>query len=90
MVESLDEVKAFGAPNADFVRHNFYNKDDVPRSPLKPLSATYAERVIDDLPMNSGGILTSWNPLSDGKYSKDRDIIRPLSWKITALLEHAP
>jgi hypothetical protein len=62
---------------------NFYDRDDVLGFPLAPVAPAYrdlAERgELVDIEMNSGGLLTSWNPLSHERYWTDRDFVRPVA-----------
>ncbi|WP_188454228.1 chemotaxis protein [Virgibacillus oceani] len=57
---------------------NFYDKDDVLSFPLKALNDIFQTHVTDDVAVNAGGLLTSWNPLSHIKYSSDNDVIEPI------------
>ncbi len=52
---------------------NFYDPDDVLGYPLKPINKAYRAVVNRDIPINVGGILSSWNPLSHNKYWTDND-----------------
>jgi hypothetical protein len=54
---------------------NFYDADDVLGYPLKPLSASYEAAVTADIPINVGGLLQAWNPLSHSGYWSDDDFI---------------
>ena len=66
---------------------NFYDSDDVLGWPLKPLSASYAEAVTEDLEVNVGNILTSWNPANHAAYWTDDSVIKPLAYLVASLLE---
>ena len=55
---------------------NFYDADDVLGYPLRQLSNSY-KRLVKDNHINSGGLLTSWNPLSHNGYWTDNDMTRP-------------
>ncbi|MFD1037585.1 chemotaxis protein [Virgibacillus byunsanensis] len=57
---------------------NFYDKDDVLAFPLQGLNSAYEAAVTKDVPVNAGGLLTSWNPLSHLKYDSDKDVIKPI------------
>lgn len=57
---------------------NFYDKDDVLAFPLKGVNESYAKAVTKDVPVNAGGLLTSWNPLSHNKYDTDANVIKPI------------
>lgn len=50
---------------------NVYDSDDVIAYPLKPINSGFQKRVKEDLLVNSGNILESWNPLSHNGYWKD-------------------
>lgn len=54
---------------------NFYDKDDILAYPLKGLNDAYSQVVTEDIQVNAGGLLTSWNPLSHAKYDTDNDVI---------------
>ncbi len=49
---------------------NFYDPDDVLGYPLKPI---YGEVVAEDIAINAGSWLTSWNPISHIEYWTDDD-----------------
>lgn len=55
---------------------NFYDKDDVLAFPLKGVNESYAKAVTEDVAVNAGGLLTSWNPLSHNKYDTDDEVIK--------------
>lgn len=76
-IAGLSERKCFEKPNADFVWDNFYDPDDVLGWPLKQLGPSYS--MVRDNPVNSGGLLTSWNIASHGGYWSDTDVIKPLA-----------
>ncbi|MFG6114880.1 chemotaxis protein [Halobacillus sp. MO56] len=70
------------APNMD--RHhpevkgewlNFYDKDDILAYPLKNLNEQYHAAVTEDIQVNAGGALTSWNPLSHHQYDEEDAVI---------------
>ncbi|MDO6620293.1 hypothetical protein [Shewanella sp. 6_MG-2023] len=65
---------------------NFYDPDDVLGYPLKPLGDKYSDVVSEDIVINVGGLLTSWNPLSHNAYWKDDDFINPVSIFIGSFL----
>ena len=57
---------------------NFYDPDDVLGYPLKQVNDAY-NRVVDrDIPINVGGILSAWNPMSHTKYWTDNDFTKPV------------
>ena len=73
----------------DLAKHggwfNFYDPDDVIGYPLKTLNPAYKAAVKEDRPLNSGGILTSWNPVSHISYWTDNDVTKPIAARLTAL-----
>lgn len=65
---------------------NYYDPDDILGWPLKPLSPAYDVAVHEDVPINVGGILSSWNPLSHMLYWTDDDFTKPVARAIGRLL----
>ena len=65
---------------------NFFDPDDVLGYPLKSINAAYANVVDEDNAINVGGIFTSWNPLSHGKYWTDNDFTNPVADLIATFL----
>lgn len=65
---------------------NFYDPDDVLGYPLKPINSEYRKVVTKDIPINVGGILSSWNPLSHNKYWTDNDFTKPVAKFISSFL----
>lgn len=57
---------------------NFYDKDDVLAFPLKEVNEAYQHAVTEDVAVNAGGVLTSWNPLSHLYYDREADVIEPI------------
>ncbi|PIH60946.1 chemotaxis protein [Paenibacillus sp. LK1] len=47
---------------------NFYDRDDILGYPLRPIDPAYEVAVNEDVEINSGGVIGSWNPLSHGGY----------------------
>ena len=75
------------AANKDRARWlNFYDPDDVFGYPLKPINTAYRKVVNKDIPINVGGIISSWNPLSHGKYWTDNDFTKPVTKFINSFL----
>ena len=72
------DIKPIPRPNSYFEWHNFYDEDDVLGWPLRALSDDYAALVKADHQINSGGLLTGFNPLSHSNYWDDKDFLRPL------------
>ena len=65
---------------------NFYDPDDVLGCPLKPINSAYKKVVTADIPINVGGIVSSWNPLAHGKYWTDNDFTKPVAQFIASFL----
>jgi hypothetical protein len=65
---------------------NYYDPDDVLGYPLKPINSQYKQTVNKDVAINVGGILSSWNPMSHGKYWTDNDFTIPVSKHIAKFL----
>ena len=65
---------------------NFYDPDDVLGYPLKPINDAYNIVVNKDIPINVGGIFSSWNPLSHVKYWTDNDFTKPVTKFISSFL----
>lgn len=57
---------------------NFYDPDDVLGYPLKAINPDYRKVVDRDIPINVGGILSSWNPMSHTQYWTDDDCTKPV------------
>ncbi len=62
---------------------NFYDKDDILGYPLKDIGPNY-EKLVDsrqmrETPINAGGALSFWNPLSHNGYWRDDDFYRPIT-----------
>ncbi len=64
---------------------NFYDEDDVIAYPLKPLNAAYHQMVTEDVAINVGGLLSSWNPLSHNGYWTDDDVTVPIARSLARL-----
>lgn len=65
---------------------NYYDPDDVLGYPLQPINADYKKVVSKDVPINVGGILSSWNPMSHAKYWTDNDFTKPVSKFLSGFL----
>lgn len=83
-----------GLPESDQTKPwwvNFYDRDDILGFPLAPTSPDYTSLLsrneLADIEVNSGNILTAWNPMSHNAYWKDEDIYRPIGLKIASLIE---
>ncbi len=66
--------------------YNFYDVDDVLGFPLKSLSDSYNEMVSDDVQVNVGNWLESWNPLCHFGYWKDEDCLNAIADFIADLM----
>ncbi|WP_239027942.1 hypothetical protein [Geomonas subterranea] len=71
---------------------NLYDSDDVLGWPLKPLSPSYSAAVSEDIEVSVGNILTSWNPANHSAYWSDENVIKPMVYLLSTILEatHAP
>lgn len=58
---------------------NFYDEDDIIAYPLKQLNPKYQSANLEDLEVNSGGLFSSWNPLSHNGYWTDDDVTKPVT-----------
>jgi hypothetical protein len=65
---------------------NFFDPDDVLGYPLKPINQAYNKVVDQDTPINVGGLLASWNPMSHQKYWQDNDFTKPVTRFIKSFL----
>lgn len=83
------EVKPIKLPRGA-VWDNYYDPDDVLGYPLKPISAAYNKTVRSDFSINSGGIATSWTPLSHNGYWTDNDFTKPAAQFIADIVNAAP
>ena len=64
---------------------NYYDPDDIIGYPLKSLNPAYAAAVKRDVPVNAGGLFTSWNPGSHIAYWADDDVTVPVTKKLVDL-----
>jgi len=70
---------------------NFYDPDDPLGWPLKNLTTrnaieSYRNEVNEDIAVNAGNIIRSWNPLSHTSYWGDNDVVNPIVEDIKRLL----
>ncbi len=65
---------------------NYFDPDDVLGYPLKSINAAYDGVVDEDIPINVGGLFSSWNPLSHNKYWTDNDFTKPVAEFIATFL----
>jgi hypothetical protein len=54
---------------------NYFDRDDVLGYPLREISPAYADTVSEDVVIQVGGLLSSWNPASHTAYWDDTDFI---------------
>ena len=65
---------------------NYFDPDDVLGYPLKSINAAYDAVVDEDIPINVGGLFSSWNPISHTKYWTDNDFTKPAAEFIATFL----
>lgn len=65
---------------------NFYDKDDILGYPLKPLSESYDKAVNEDVQVNVGNWLVSWNPLSHDHYWTSRKVVNRIAETMNLLM----
>ena len=65
---------------------NIYDKDDVIAYPLKTINEHWAQAVSEDVAINVGGPLTSWNPLSHQGYWQNRRVHKQIAAFLAALV----
>lgn len=70
---------------------NYYDRHDVLSFPIGPIGQKYEAMVergeLQDIQINSGGLFTSWNPLSHERYWTDKDFASPLANIVKQTLE---
>jgi hypothetical protein len=65
---------------------NFYDPDDILGFPLRAINDRYKSAVSQDIPINVGGIASSWNPVSHKGYWTDNDFTKPVAKFLRGLL----
>lgn len=65
---------------------NLYDPDDVLGWPLATLSDDYAQSPVEDIAVNAGGLLWSWNPKSHTEYWGDDSVVTHVVGLIEDLL----
>ena len=65
---------------------NYYDPDDVLAYPLKAINPAYNAVVKKDIPINVGGIFSSWNPLSHSDYWTDNSFTKPVAKLVSSFL----
>ena len=63
---------------------NFYDKDDILAYPLKGINEEYDRTVRNDISVNVGNWLTSWNPLSHSGYFYSKPILEYIASSLEA------
>lgn len=87
VVSGLTTVVPIDRPNEQFRWLNFYDKDDPLGWPLEPLySYTDTSAKPEDVVVNVGNLLTSWNPLSHSAYWTSASFVQPAAQLVTELL----
>lgn len=87
IVSGLTHVTPIDRPNALFRWLNYYDQDDPLGWPLNDLySYGGASARPEDVMVNVGNLLTSWNPLSHSAYWTSPGFIQPAAKLITNLL----
>ncbi|TAK93725.1 MAG: hypothetical protein EPO09_11705 [Aquabacterium sp.] len=76
-VAGLSKRQCFERPNPAFIWDNFYDANDVLGWPLRQLDESYD--IVNDHPINAGGIFTSWNIASHGAYWGDKEVVDHLA-----------
>lgn len=85
-VSGLSKIECFKKPNIRFRWDNFYDSDDFLGWPVSPLDESFVKAGVRDHHINSGGLITSQTWFSHNKYWSDKDVLRPLSRWIIALM----
>ena len=70
-------------PNLNPKWINYYDKDDILAYPIRSLSKGHqdlaAKGILQDIQVDAGNILTSWNPMSHTGYWQDNNVIEPIA-----------
>ncbi|WP_408006251.1 chemotaxis protein [Pseudalkalibacillus sp. A8] len=81
-------------PSPEFFNHypsgnggwwNIYDRDDILAYPLKTISNAYGKVIQEDQEVNTGNLLTSWNPASHFQYVKDKQVLSILTNQLIEL-----
>ena len=64
MKSGLVSPQIFTRPAADFVWHNYFDKDDVLGYPMRAMGSAFKVDWLYDHAISVGGFLTGWNPVS--------------------------
>jgi hypothetical protein len=66
---------------------NFYDPDDVIACPLKKVNPLFDAVVSEDVRVNAGSLLTSWNPMAHNGYWKNRAMLKRIAGFMRSLEE---
>lgn len=66
---------------------NYFDPDDVLGYPLKEINAAYAATVSEDVALNVGNLLESWNPASHTAYWEDSAFLDRVAAQVVSLYE---
>lgn len=77
-IGGIADRKCFNKPKQFLAWDNYYDPDDVLGWPLRQLGPMYKD-IVTDHQINSGGLFSSWNVSSHGRYWSDANVIDPLS-----------
>ncbi|MEQ9290356.1 MAG: hypothetical protein RIG77_25715 [Cyclobacteriaceae bacterium] len=80
-----NDPKAIDLPDG-CIWNNYYDTDDVLGYPLKPISRSYERAVTEDIEINVGSIIGSWNPMSHSSYWTDNDFTKAVAAHIGDVL----
>ena len=64
---------------------NYYDRDDVLGYPLRTLSPSFQATVAEDVELNAGNVLTSWNPLSHNGYWTEEIFVERVAEQLAEL-----
>jgi hypothetical protein len=67
--------------------YNFFDPDDILGYPLRSINFAYRKIVDNDIAINVGGPIASWNPLSHSRYWTDNDFTKPVASFLKKLLK---
>jgi hypothetical protein len=83
-IDSLEPI-TFPPPNLEArlsgkaVWHNYYDKNDPMGYPIKPLNSNYAGAIVEDIQINVGNPLISWNLFSHFGYWRSGKLAKIIS-----------
>ncbi|HYX09517.1 MAG TPA: hypothetical protein VE912_22495 [Bacteroidales bacterium] len=93
-----EEARPFNFPSPGLPRHlkeiaywgNFFDRNDPMGYPLRPINQYFAAAVTEDVQINSGNLLSSWNAASHMAYWNTRKIRKRVVQFIREVLEKLP